>query len=270
MRLGLGDRLIIETHTSILANLRYLKELDNGAMRGIITVSKYMRQLIADTMDQSTMSIEVFPNVLDCDKFTSHDAESKASGLNPMLTWIGKIDDHKDWKSLIRISELILRKISNLEIVIIGGETAPQERAMELLDFSLESGVIHRLRWIDRVNHDAMVEVYGSTIASRGVILSTSKGESFGMALLEGLLSGAPTVAPRNSAVPELTEESSGFQLYPEGDIESAANICIGLLGESEKWEQAHLDLRGAHGRLRTMYHSGSRAGEYWNLILEL
>ena len=116
--------------------------------------------------------------------------------------------------------ELILRKISNLEIVIIGGETAPQERAMELLDFSLESGVIHRLRWIDRVNHDAMVEVYGSTIASRGVILSTSKGESFGMALLEGILSGAPTVAPRNSAVPELTEESSGFQLYPEGDID--------------------------------------------------
>ena len=267
---GLSDRLIIETHTSILANLRYLKELDNGAMRGIITVSKYMRQLIAETIDQSTMSIEVFPNVLDCDKFTSHDSESKASGLNPMLTWIGKIDDHKDWKSLIRISELILQKISNLEIVIIGGETAPQERAMELLDFSLESGVIHRLRWIDRVNHDAMVEVYGSTIASRGVILSTSKGESFGMALLEGLLSGAPTVAPRNSAVPELTEESSGFQLYPEGDIESAANICIGLLGESEKWEQAHLDLRGAHGRLRTMYHSGSRAGEYWNLILEL
>ena len=38
--------------------------------------------------------------------------------------------------------------------------------------------------------------------------------------------------------MPELTEESSGFQLYPEGDIESAANICIGLLGESEKWSR--------------------------------
>ena len=159
-----------------------------------------------------------------------------------MLTWIGKIDDHKNWKSLIRISELILRKISNLEIVIIGGDR-PSGACDGIAGFqsriwSHSPVAVDR----DRVNHDAMVEVYRSTIASRGVILSTSKGESFGMALLEGLLSGAPTVAPRNSAVPELTEESSGFNSIPRVISSPLPNICIGLLGESEKWEQAHLD----------------------------
>lgn len=255
--------VIVEVHTSIERNLEYLSRIETSDIDGFVTVSKYMIGRIEHHIkpELATMKIERFQNVLDTDIFVP---EQVASDGLPVVAWIGKIDDHKDWKAFMRIASSIHLQNADVEFWIIGGQTCPESRVLEVFDFAEEMNILSRFRWIDRVENVMMPKLY-SLVANRGGLsLVTSHCESFGMSVLESLLSGCPIITSNVGALPEITDTGEFFQLYELQDYDSAANLCLETITNSSNVRDSLTSIRDS---LVKEYSSKIRSREYWDLL---
>ena len=248
----IDSKVLVEVHTSIERNLEYLTRINPDVIDGFVTVSNYMvgriKHHISDELQHKPISI--FTNVLDSDLFSNISIEVDGP---PIIGWVGKIDDHKDWRAFMQISKIVSQEHSGAEFWIIGGQTCPENKVQEVFDFAEEMGIISRFRWIDRIENVKMSSLY-SLIAKRGGLsLVTSHCESFGMSVLESLLSGCPVVSTNVGALPEIIPESSYFQLYELGDHQNGAQKAIEIIEKSSNINQELQSIRDA---LITKYDS--------------
>ena len=71
-------------------------------------ISNYMQEESSITdSDLRNKPIAVFTNVLDSEIFQRVNVEVTGS---PVIGWVGKIDDHKDWRAFMQISSIINSK----------------------------------------------------------------------------------------------------------------------------------------------------------------
>ena len=104
-----------------------------------------------------------------------------------------------------------------------------------------------------------------SLVSERGGLnLVTSHCESFGMSVLESLLTGCPVISTDVGALPEITEQSNYYKLYQLGDYVSAANNCLESLDGSSEAKDSLSDSRES---LVNLYDSRLRSEEYWSLL---
>lgn len=258
--------IIVEVHTSIERNLEYLSRIEKTDIDVFVTVSKYMIQRIQHHVrpELLNMKIERFQNVLDTDVFTFEEINSDGP---PVIAWVGKIDDHKDWKAFMQISSIVHRQDPEVEFWIIGGQTCPESLVLEVFDFAEEMDIIARFRWIDRIENVMMSKLYSLVSQRGGLNLVTSHCESFGMSVLESLLSGCAVISSNVGALPEITPVEKHFKLYELKNYQEAAQMCLDTLSESAAIRASLLDLRS---KLVEEYSSEIRSIEYWNLIQSL
>ena len=262
----IDSKVLVEVHTSIERNLDYLTRINPDVIDGFVTVSNYMvgriKHHVSDELQNKPISI--FTNVLDSDLFSNISVDVDGP---PIIGWVGKIDDHKDWRAFMQISKIVSQEHSGAEFWIIGGQTCPENKVQEVFDFAEEMGIISRFRWIDRIENVKMSSLY-SLIAKRGGLsLVTSHCESFGMSVLESLLSGCPVVSTNVGALPEIIPESSYFQLYELADHQNGAQKAIEIIEKSSKINQ---ELQSIRDELITKYDSSLRSIDYWNMLQEM
>ena len=261
--LNLDSKIIVEVHTSIERNLEYLSRIRPDDIDGFITVSEYMIARIKHHIqpELKNKTITRFQNVLDSDLFTPVEIETAGPAI---IGWIGKIDDHKDWKAFMQISRIIRKTNRDVEFWIIGGQTCPEERAQEVFDYAEEMDIISKFKWIDRIENVKMAGLYSILSKRGGLSLVTSHCESFGMSVLESLLSGCPTVCTNVGALPEITQESEFFRLYALHDYEVAASKCVEILLNPN----STVELLSKHRpELVDKYDSSKRSIEYWEIL---
>lgn len=259
----LDSKIIVEVHTSIERNLEYLSRIKADDIDGFITVSQYMIDRIKHHIqpELKDKNITTFQNVLDSNLFKPIDVETSGP---PVIGWVGKIDDHKDWKAFMQISSLIRKTNPEVEFWIIGGQTCPEDLAQKVFDFAEEMGIISKFKWIDRIENIKMASLYSILSKRKGLSLVTSHCESFGMSVLESLLAGSPIVCTDVGALPEITPESEFFKLYDLQDYEVAASKCIEVLSKSEVTNNLLVEHRA---ELVDKYDSSNRSIEYWDIL---
>tara|TARA_B110001452_G_C15240745_1_gene429568 strand:+ start:3109 stop:7521 length:4413 start_codon:yes stop_codon:yes gene_type:complete len=235
--------VFIEVHTSIEKNLEYLSRLKNDDLDALIVVSKYIQERVSHHVSNELIGkrIIIVPNVIDSELFKPISFEEK---LPKVIAWVGKIDDHKDWKTFLKIAEKIHDKDDTIEFWMAGGETCSDEKAQELLDFAEKCGVVSRLRWFDRIENRKMNNFYSLVSARNGISLVTSHCESFGMTILESLFSGCPVVATDVGAIPEIKEMDDYLQLYSLHDVDTAAELCLNSIESAENIRKKFPDKR--------------------------
>ena len=256
--------LLVEVHTSIERNLSYLSRIQPNEVEGFFTVSEYMKTRIQAHASESLGSpqISLFSNVLDTDLFSPKSLNAEGP---PVVCWVGKIDDHKDWKAFMHISERIHEGLPEAEFWIIGGQTCSQERANEVFDLADEKGIIERFRWIDRVENVNMPKLYSLVSQRGGIKLVTSHCESFGMSVLEALLSGCPVVATDVGALSEIVQENEAYTLYQLKDFDAASVKAQHMLENQPRLVRHLTALRPS---LVELYDSQHRVTEYWSKLL--
>jgi glycosyltransferase involved in cell wall biosynthesis len=230
-QVGYSGPILNEVHTT--KNLQYLTLLrDNPPMTALATPSHYLQERILDELGYRNLRpVYVIPNGVDTTLFVP--APINAVFTRPIAAWIGKLNDHKNWRALLTVMTQLCSQM-DFDIWLIGGYTASDKVQRDVIQQLDLAGLIDRVQWIPHVTYHNMPFVYSSVAESGGFCLSTSTNESFGLTILEAMACGCPTIAPAVGAIPELLCDDLQQCLYEPGSTTSALVTMRKVYDDSE------------------------------------
>lgn len=233
---GSPGRAILEVHTTTRQGLSYLQETAQlDGVSACITVSEYMRSLPPVARLAGAMPVFLVPNTLDPNWWQSSGPVPEAASDNQFVVWVGKLDDHKRWRAAVDVIEDVVARLSSsarpIVPLFIGGYTAPPRELKDMANRLAISRPLTGCVWWPSVELRLMPLVLRTVAASGGVMLSTTRNESFGMSVAEAVVSGCPVVAPCVGALPELLDSSC---LYRSGDWPAAVDLLLTMLLDGE------------------------------------
>lgn len=258
--------LINEVHTTT-SNLNTLSELRKSTpMDALITPSRYLQERIYNEFNfLGVRPVYVVENCLDTELFKYRKLGIKSE--KKIILWIGKLDDHKNWKLFLLISHSIKQKRRDCEFWMVGGYTAPDKVVYDMLNEVNRLGLFSDFRWIPRVEYKDMPTLYSMTAKSGGVYISTSQNESFGMTVAESLACRCPVVAPKVGAIPEILDGELSYCLYESNNVRQAVNKVISLIEDKKRRRNI---LKVGEKRINDKYNIEMIGSKYLDIIRNL
>jgi glycosyltransferase involved in cell wall biosynthesis len=230
LRMAIHKPIVItEVHTTT-TNLDHLYELQKKMpMDAFITPSNYLREKILKHYGyEGKRECYVVENCLDTTTF--HTNYLVKNHPKKIVGWIGKLDEHKNWKKLVRIAQNVTMQVEDIEFWVIGGYTAPEHVVKEFIEMQDQYNLLDSIKWYPYLSYSKMPRLYNKIALSGGCTLSTSKNESFGMTAVEAMACKCPLVMPKVGALPEVLDGPLQNFLYSYEDEEQAAIKVIDLL----------------------------------------
>lgn len=182
----------------------------------------------------------------------------KRSDYPHRVVWMGRFVPEKRVKDAVLIAKRLREKVSDAELVILGGGTPEEER--ELAAFIRA----HRLPKgaVTFAGYQKDVRPY---LESAGAGLVTSEFEGFCHAIVEMKMASLPVVS---YAMPylETLKEGTGAVQVPQGDVNAAADRLAVLFSNPEETARQGACARRAYEELRAF----DQRGAYERLFADL
>lgn len=229
-RLGNPATLVIEAHSPYAEGLEYLRQLANLPVAAILVPSQYQVGVVQKRL-KIKADIRVIPNPLG-PEFADDLVEFIPKPAHPIVAWIGRLDEMKNWREFIDIAALHHHRWGQAEFWIVG-KAGMDEQERELYRCSRKSGLLPRLRWLRGLPYAYMPGLLDAVRTSGGIVISTSKGDSFGMTIAEGMARGCAVVVPSKGPFAEFVSDGEHGLFYPLGSVERGAQ-CIQQLLEDD------------------------------------
>jgi L-malate glycosyltransferase len=149
---------------------------------------------------------------------------------------VGRLDDTKHWQGFLHIGDRVVHagRSQEVQLWMVGGLNADEPAQAHLWAEVKSRQLVRNFRWLPAVDHRAMPSVYRYVVATGGCLVSTSRTESFGVAVLEAMACGLPVVVPEVGALVSLVEEGRTGSLYRFGDVEGAQKAVLSYLEDDE------------------------------------
>lgn len=148
----------------------------------------------------------------------------------PVVCWIGRLDDHKNWQGFLEVVEH-LPEDRPFEAWLVG-KPVEARGAIELLERARQRRVLGRLRWFRGLAHERIPALLDAVRDSGGVTVTTSRGESFGMTVVEAMARACCVVVPDEGPFTELVEPGVSGELYRSVSFRGAAAKVAALLDD--------------------------------------
>lgn len=220
---GAGN-VFIECHTAYIQNRQYLKNLPEN-VRGLLVPSDPFRRLLQQEFP-GLPPIFVIPNPVSDEFYADMPATGTEIFPRRPLTYFARLDDLKNFAEAAAIFESLA---DNAEVMyFIVGYGADDETLVNLLterNLLAHSFLRGRIGFSDAPYLTRLVKSH------RGIFLSPSKGESFGLSAAEFIAAGVPVLLSDIPAHRELVNGDERF-LYPLDDIPAARQKLLALLDE--------------------------------------
>jgi glycosyltransferase involved in cell wall biosynthesis len=166
----------------------------------------------------------------DSKKLTNEILNSKK---NFKLGTIGRLVPGKNYPTMLKAVAKIVDVDPNVKFFIVGGGSSEQALIKMCKDLKIENNVI----WLGRTEH------IREFLARIDLFIFASKGEGFGLVLLEAMLANKPILAAKNSAIPEvLGVDYKG--LFPTDDYELLSDKIIELITDQTKSDSLVLEYK--------------------------
>jgi glycosyltransferase involved in cell wall biosynthesis len=172
--------------------------------------------------------IEVIYNGLDLEKFnTNHFDKNRIKeslGLfngYPIVTTAGRISKEKDYQTFLKAAQLILKKVADVNFVIVG--EGKLRRKLE--ELSIDLGLKDKLIFAGK--REDIAEIMKVT----DIFVSTSLYEGCSNVILEAMASSLPVIATRVGGNPELVIDNATGILVESGNPQQVAEATLRLLG---------------------------------------
>jgi len=221
LRKVFSESLIYEIHASKPATLGKISPDVLLSCNAVFVPSKWSETWVRDKFPQlPRQRIMLVPDIVDEMVFSMQGKRN--TGMGKTILWVGKLDPYKNWEEAIKIGVAFLKKHKEWRFTMVTGGGYAEGEVKELLRHIAREGIWARFNWIHNLELAGLASLYRGVGAEGGVLLATSRGESFGLVIHEAMRCGVPVVATSVGAVPEVVRDGvSGFT-YKLGDTSTA------------------------------------------------
>lgn len=211
LKVGRHYKVIVEAHSPYAENLEYLKWLESRYVDAIFVPSGYQYGRVKKRLRDS-FPITVCPNPIR-EIFLRAISPFSPSSRKPTVAWLGRFDELKNWRGFIKIASSLCTKAVEVEFLMVG-RMPQRELVKELYREIHKLKILPHLRWFNNLPHNRMPRLLDAVRTSGGVVVSTSKGESFGMTIAEAMARACAVVAPEYGPFPEFIQSGYNGLLY--------------------------------------------------------
>lgn len=219
------NNVYIECHTPYVENRQYLRKLPDN-VQGIIVPSKSFRALIGSEV-LNLPPVFVMPNPVSKD-FLEFESPNNIYFAKRPLVYFARLDKLKNFDEVVQVFELFVADEDIMHIVI--GNGANERSLIQSLELR---GLLGKTLLRSQIDFDKAPYLINTVKHHRGIFLSPSRGESFGLSAAEFISGGVPVLLSDIPAHCELVESDERF-LYQLGDLQAAKQKLIYLL---QNWE---------------------------------
>lgn len=206
--MGYPGKVVLEAHSTYPETLEKIKYLKSEEVDYISVPSNYQKKLVEKYLN-AKIPIYTLPNSLDLNLFSSKDITDTIE--RKILLWVGRLDEHKNWKAFLDICSEILKKRKEYEFWLVGGLHSQENQKEEFQKKILDLDLYCNIKWIPACSYEKISNIYNYVRASGGGYVVTSKNESFGMTVLEAMACGCPVIVNNVGALPELVNSQRGL-----------------------------------------------------------
>ena len=219
------SKAICTTHAdpSLLSRSHLAKLV--GKFDGVIALTEIERtQLLRYGVEES--KIRLIPNGIDVDSFMRRkpggDFRKKHGIANHLILYAGRIDSaEKGCAVLVEAVSLAQRKIGDCTLVFAGPDWGSEAYLRKLAQHQKV-----RALFTGNLNPSDLK----SALLACDVFVLPSFVESFGVSILEALLSGVPVVATRVGGIPSIISDGQTGLLVDPGDHQQLADAIVRII----------------------------------------
>lgn len=222
-----SPRLVVECHSPYLENIEYLRRLSAHPPAAVLVPSEHQRRIVRERIGCRS-PVRVVANCL-TDGFLAPTTAFPAPPPRPVIGWLGRLDWLKNWPAALELTSRLLDEGADVELWI-AGRPVNADGGGELRERATDLGMIGRLRWFRGLPHARLPRLLDAIRDSGGVVVSTSRAESFGMGLAEAMARECTVVAPDRAPFRELVADGLTGILVPDDVAERAVEPVLGLL----------------------------------------
>jgi len=223
-------KFVIEAHTPYRENLGYLRHAGDVPITAVLVPSNFQCEFVRPYLTKP-VPIHVVPTPL-MDRFTTDLLEFSPRPERPILAWIGRLDDLKNWRDFLRLAGKLTELHDELQ-VWVAGRALSRRTGRELYMVAKKHRLLPCLRWFMNLPYSKVPAFLDAVRCSGGVVVSTSKGESFGMTIAEAMARGCAVVVPSYGPFLEFVEDGVSGYLYKAGSVIDAVEKANTLISDS-------------------------------------
>jgi glycosyltransferase involved in cell wall biosynthesis len=221
-----GTPFAVECHTTYPDNQRYLAELPDW-VRAVAVPSDSLADQLTEGRLVRTRPI-VLPNIMA--PTAGHWPALHQVWRHRPVAYIGRLDSWKNTPELLRIWAELGGRRKDVFFLLAGPQTADAET----LDALRKEGILDRTLRLPSVPFESVPRLLAQIRTHRGVIISSSKGESFGWLPAEAIVEGVPVILSANQGHRSIVADQNRF-LYPLGQPLVGANRASEAL---DRWDE--------------------------------
>jgi N-acetyl-alpha-D-glucosaminyl L-malate synthase BshA len=196
---------------------------------GVTAISSYLRDRTREAFG-ITSEIEVIRNFVNCDVYVRNpELVSAMRGRyaapdERLLVHLSNFRPVKRIRDVVEVFARVAREVP-ARLMLIGD--GPDRSVAEYLARQ------HKIQ--DRVHFIGKQDNVNELLPLADLMVMPSEMESFGLAALEAMACGVPTIATDVGGVPELIENGRNGLLFGVGDVDSMSAAAIALLGDETR-----------------------------------
>ncbi len=199
---------------------------------GVTAISSYLRERTREAFDVAS-EIEVIRNFVNCDVYVRK--PELVAAMRGRFAYEGE-------RLLVHLSNFRpVKRVQDVVKVFAGVARAVPARLMLIGDGPDRSAAEYLAREYDvqdRIHFIGKQDNVNELLPLADLMLMPSEMESFGLAALEAMACGVPSIATRVGGVPELIHDGENGLLFSVGDVDGMAAAAIELLQDEDRLRQ--------------------------------
>jgi glycosyltransferase involved in cell wall biosynthesis len=220
------SRLIITRH--VLFPMNKLHRLTRGRIARVIAVSQSVAANLRAQGIFRNDQITVVPNGIDLSRFTPRVEGHPSSRLRVGI--FGELTHNKGQIEFVRAAEIVARGLEHVEFIVAGRDNSSGgDYGRQLKDVIGASEFRSRIQLVE-----SKIDV-PRTLATLDLLVSASRSEAFGLAIVEAMAAGVPVVATATDGAREIITDNESGSLVPIGDFHEMAVAIERLLRNGEE-----------------------------------
>ncbi|MFD1135028.1 glycosyltransferase family 4 protein [Paenibacillus sp. PDC88] len=149
----------------------------------------------------------------------------------PIIGWIGRIEQNKNWSEYLRIGFELRKQIPDLYLWMFDDDTLSDPSQKDYFEFSVRTlNLSERLIRYSNIPHELMADYLSIIGDSGGFLCSTSIKEGFGYAVAEAMLCRCPVLSTDSDGVKRFIKHNVTGKYYNLGDIKHAVGESLTLM----------------------------------------